>query len=361
MRKKLTIEFIKSEFAKEGYELLTKVYENGRQKLEYVCSGPEKHRHSVTWDNWKYNKRRCPYCAGNAKLTIEFICAEFAKEGYILLTKVYKNSKRKLKYTCPRGHRYSITWDCWKQNQRCPCFSKYSNKPTIEYIRAEFAKEDYILLTTVYGGNKQKLEYVCPRGHGHSISWSNWKKGVRCPCFSNLMKPTIEHIRSEFAKEGYILLTKIYKNNQQKLDYICSKGHRYRVSWADWNSKRKYRCPFCKDSHVSKWEKIIRKFLDSLHIFYMPNDKSQLINPKTGYRLELDMWFPDLNKAIECNGVYWHEKKKQNDRIKQRLCKDQGIDLLVITDEEWNKDIGGCKRKLISFVKGEIKTCHITE
>ena len=35
------------------------------------------------------------------------------------------------------------------------------------------------------------------------------------------MKKTIEFIRSEFAKENYKLLTTEYRNNRQKLDYIC--------------------------------------------------------------------------------------------------------------------------------------------
>lgn len=296
MRKKLNIEFIRSDFAKEGYELLTKIYEGNKQKLEYICSGPEKHRHRVTWAHWNTNKRRCPYCVGNAKLNIEFIRTEFVKEGYILLTTVYENAQ-------------------------------------------------------------QKLEYICPRGHKHSVTWSNWssKNKRRCPYCVGKNKLTIEHIKSEFAKEGYILLTTEYENNRQKLEYICPRGHRGFISWHSWNSKVKRRCPKCNDSHVSKWEKTIRKFLSESNIDYVGNDKTQLLNPETNYNLELDIWFPDLNKAIECNGIYWHSKKRaiKNDKIKTQLCKDQGINLLVITDEEWNKDIDKCKIKIKNFVTGE--------
>jgi hypothetical protein len=68
------------------------------------------------------------------------------------------------------------------------------------------------------------------------------------------------------------------------------------------------------------------------------------------------LWFPDLNRAIECNGTYWHSLKKAvvRDKIKRQLCKQKDIDLLVITDEEWNDDIGKCKAKLISFIKTEV-------
>jgi hypothetical protein len=289
--------------------------------------------------------------ANNVKLNIEFIRAEFKKEGYELLTTVYEGAHQKLELICPRGHTWFVSWNNWQQNIRCPCFSN-TMKLNIEFIRAEFAKEGYILLTEVYENNKQKLEYKCPMDHYHSITWGHWnsKEKRRCPyCYGNA-RLTIEHIRAKFKKEGYTLLTTVYEGNKQKLEYICSRGHRHSIGWNSWNSKNKYRCPFCKDSHVSKWEKTIRQFLGSLHVFYMPNDKTQLTNPKTNHSLELDMWFPQLNKAIECNGVYWHKKKKQNDKIKKQLCKDQGINLLVITDKEWKDNTDKCKNKIQEFL-----------
>ena len=170
MGKKLTIEFIRKEFAEEGYILLTTEYKNAHQKLRYICS--RGHRHSICWSNWSSKKKcRCPYCNGNAKLTIEFIRAEFAKEGYTLLTKIYKNNSQKLKYICPMGHRHSVTRVNWQQGKRCPCFSNQM-KPTIEFIRSEFAKEGYTLLTEIYENNEQKLKYICPRGHRHTQNMS---------------------------------------------------------------------------------------------------------------------------------------------------------------------------------------------
>lgn len=288
------------------------------------------------------------------KLTIEFIRAEFVKEGYKLLTKVYKNAHQKLDYTCPEGKRHNISWTCWQRGHRCSCYSN-STKLTIEFVREEFRKEDYILLSNEYINSKMKLDYICSsfEKHHHSITWSDWKSGYRCPYCAGGVKQTIEFICIEFAKENYILLSTVYVNNKTKLDYICPQGHYHGITWNDWNSKKKYRCPFCSN-HVSKWEKEVKKFLTELNINYIPNDRTQLINPNTNHSLELDLWMPKSNKAIECNGVYWHSKKLavKKDKIKKQLCEDQEIDLLVITDEEWNEDIDKCKRKLTSFVGG---------
>ena len=228
-----------------------------------------------------------------------------------------------------------------------------SKKLKIEFIRAEFKKEDYILLTEVYDNAHQKLEYICSMNHRHSVSWANWnsKNKRRCPYCDGQGKPTIEHIRAKFAEEGYTLLTKVYKNNHQKLKYVCLRGHRGFVSWNNWESKE-HRCPKCKDNQVSKWEKKVRNFLVGLNIDYIPNDRIQLINPLTKRRLELDMWMPKLNKAIECNGTYWHslEKVIKRDKIKRQLCKDQNIDLLVVTEKEWDKNIDKCKNKIQEFL-----------
>ena len=122
MGKKLNIDFICTEFEKEGYKLLFKEYINTHSKLDYIC--PEGHRHSVSWSNWNgSNKRRCPYCVGVAKQTIEFIHAEFKKEGYTLLTEEYENAHQKLDYICPEGHKHFIQWNNWQQGKRCPtCF-----------------------------------------------------------------------------------------------------------------------------------------------------------------------------------------------------------------------------------------------
>jgi len=94
------------------------VYINNKQKLDYIC--PKGHRHSINWNNWKAGRRRCFYCFGTPKLTIEFVRKSFEKYDYEFLTEVYMNSYQKLDYICPEGHKHSMTWDNWKQGYRCP-------------------------------------------------------------------------------------------------------------------------------------------------------------------------------------------------------------------------------------------------
>lgn len=349
MQKKITIEFMGASFGEACYKLETTEYTNNKQKLEYVC--PNGHRHSITWANW-VTGYRCPYCSGNAKLTIEFIRAEFAKEDCQLLITNYINNRQKLKYICPNGHEHSVSWSKWINGRRCPYCSKKIKK-TIEVIKTEFEKEEYKLETDIYINAHQKLPYKCPNGHRHQISWAEWNNlGNRCPYCANRPPMNIEFIESEFAEERYVLLTKKYKNNIQKLEYICSNGHKHSISWQGWQQGQ--RCPKCSN-RISKWEVEVKKFLDNSNINYISNDRTQLINSNTKYSLELDIFMPDLSKAIECNGIYWHndKKRKQLDNIKQQLCRDKNIDLLVITDNEWNENIEKCKLKVINFIKNQ--------
>ena len=179
MSKKHTIEFIRDEFLKEWYILLTKIYINNIQKLEYIC--PEGHRHFMNWSNWQQG-HRCPTCFYDCrKLTIEFIREFFKKEEYILLTKIYINSSQKLDYVCPNGHKHSINWDNWKCGKRCPTCAINDLKLTIEFVKKSFEEDYYNLLTKKYVNSYTKLEYICPKGHRHSITWDSWKQGNRCP------------------------------------------------------------------------------------------------------------------------------------------------------------------------------------
>jgi hypothetical protein len=178
MSNKLDINFIRSEFAKEGYTLLATEYKNNRQKLYYIC--PRGHRHYIIWKGWKTTGHRCAVCSGRYKYSTDFIKSEFEKEGYQLLTTEYKNNKQRLNYICPNGHNHSITWRDWIQGCRCKQCCLDKRRVPLDFVRSEFEKEGCILLTTVYKNNLQKLDYICPNGHHHSINWNDWNDGHRC-------------------------------------------------------------------------------------------------------------------------------------------------------------------------------------
>ena len=178
MSKRLTIEFVKKQFEKEGYRLLNKEYINAHKKVDYICSNG--HKHSIRWNDWRAGYR-CPYCAGNVKLTVDFIRKEFEKENCILLTNKYKNNYKKLEYVCENGHLHKISWHNWMHNNNRCSHCSGNRKLNIKFIKREFEKEGYKLLSKIYKNSQTKLRYECPKGHKHSMVWGHWQQNRRCP------------------------------------------------------------------------------------------------------------------------------------------------------------------------------------
>lgn len=257
MGKKLTYEFVKKSFESKGCILLSLDYKNASTKLDYICSNG--HKHNITWSNWTLGKL-CPLCLKERRgPTFDYIKMVFESAGYKLISNIYKNNKTKLHYVCPKGHECDIRWNDWKDGHRCPyCVDR--GKPDIEQIRKDLGEEGYKLISSKYINSRSKLDYICPKGHRYKVSWDGWKnKGNRCPYCSKRLKPQIDKIRESFKNEGYTLISKEYKNNYTKLDYICPKGHVHSISWKEWNI-RKHRCPYCNKVAKLSYEEVKKSF-----------------------------------------------------------------------------------------------------
>ncbi len=116
-------------------------------------------------------------------------------------------------------------------------------------VKKSFEKEGYTLLSKKYKNNSQRLYYVCPNNHRHYITWSNWNhpKKFRCPyCYGNV-RYKINDIRIMFEQEGYILLSISYTGINSKLYFICPNGHKRSISLNNWNQG--HRCFVCSYEH----------------------------------------------------------------------------------------------------------------
>ena len=197
------------------------------------------------------------------KLTYEFIKSEFEKEGYTLVSKEYINSKTKLDYKCSKGHEHSIRLNAWQRGHRCSTCARVI-KPTLELVKQSFEKDDYILLSKEYINNNTKLDYKCPKNHEYSITWRNWKQGNRCLICAGRITSTMEQVKKSFENEGYTLISKEYKSSKTKLYYICSNGHERSTTWNIW--KNGHRCIICSGKMKLTLEYIKESFTESGYI-----------------------------------------------------------------------------------------------
>lgn len=78
--------------------------------------------------------------------------------------------------------------------------------------------------------------------------------------------------------------------------------------------------------------------LKKLGVFFLTNDRLVLEGK------ELDFYFPQLDLAVEWNGIYHFrevhgnlEKIQKSDLLKQELCRTKGIRLIVVEDRTSSK------------------------
>lgn len=102
---------------------------------------------------------------------------------------------------------------------------------------------------------------------------------------------------------------------------------------------------FAKSAN-SKFETEVVDFVKSHGITVIQNTKL-IIPPK-----EIDIYLPELNLAIECNGLYWHSEVSANrDKNyhynKFEQCRKAGITLITIFDDEWQNNKEKIKKRLL--------------
>lgn len=341
MARKFTLEEVRKKFKSEGYTLLSTEYTGNRQKLDVVC--PKGHNLKINFMSFQHGSR-CRFCrigtvGENTRKSLEFIRKEFEKEGYTLLSTEYKNgSTSKLEYICPRGHKGFITWSAWKtKGQRCKkCFIENS-KERFENRARKYIESFGYKLNSQYISANENIELICPEGHKWTTTFARFKNGTRCRfCNIDKLRLKIEDVRESFENEEYILLSDTYHNSLQKLDCICDKGHKYSISYSNW--KAGWRCPYCS-CHISDAEKELFEHIRSI----FPNTKNN--NREEIKPLELDIFIPEKKLAVEYCGLYWHSElkgKSTNYHLnKLNKCNEKNLRLLTVFEDEYiyKKDI----------------------
>lgn len=220
------------------------------------------------------------------KLSYSYIKESMLIEGYTLLSEFYGGCSSKIKCLCPDGHEYFTTWDTWKSGRRCPYCSGYRKHPSV--IKNSFSKEGYTLLNE-YKNARQFLNYICPRGHRHYITWANWQLGHRCPYCNGNNIFDIEFVKDSFGKEGYELLATEYKNAHGKLKFKCDKGHIGYITWANWQLG--HRCRKCWQLNIcgegnSFWKGGATPFSKEVRNFIKTTEWSDKVFKRDEYRCQ---------------------------------------------------------------------------
>lgn len=127
-------------------------------------------------------------------------------------------------------------------------------------------------------------------------------------------------------------------NNFGTYDILCDKCNKvYEFNPSKSGCTRIYNnktpCYHCLPINKTLAEIEIVDFIKTIYTGEILINKRKLINP-----YELDIYLPDLNLAVEFNGLYWHSdiyKDKDYHLNKTNMCKNVGVQLIHVWEDEW--------------------------
>lgn len=273
-------------------------------------------------------------------------------------------------------------------------------KITIEEIRKRGESRGLILVSTIYENCFKKIDWKCvANGHMFPATVANVSLGHGCPdCFTKKVRTSIEKVRSRGLEFGYVLLSKKYGNNKEKLDWKCLKlNHIFKMSFnfIDQN----HGCPECmlmihgddkrlsieyvrqqglgkgyylnSDVYLNNYSKLNWSCKEEWHNFQMsygdireghgcskcasfgpskpqleiyeyfksllPGENVDLSTRKLIPPKEIDIYHHLL--AMEYNGLYHHssaiQKERGRERNKALACHALGVPFFMIFGDEW--------------------------
>lgn len=363
MSNRLTLEgFIEKAKQAHGnkYDYSKVDYINNKTKVCIIC--PE---HGEFWQrpDEHLKGRGCPYCVPTKHYTTqEFIQkANKVHNNFFRYNKTkYVNARTKVIVTCPMHGDFEIKPNNHLQGQGCAkCYrEKIEHEITLQLQKGKSTKRldshkitKYINQTygnlystefVEYTNNKTPIKLYCHetdfngKEHGlFTISPSHLLDGEGCPKCGKNKTLTNEEFK---AKANFVHGNKYGYNNTEYrtthglVSITCPIHGEFMQSPA--NHLRGQGCPKCGILY-SNAEMEIYKYIVSLigEENVILHDKT-LLNGK-----ELDIYIPDYHLAIEYNGSLWHSTKYKEDKNyhlnKYLLCKEQGIQLLQIFDDEY--------------------------
>jgi hypothetical protein len=160
-----------------------------------------------------------------------------------------------------------------------------------------------------------------------NISYNREVVERRAKKISKTHRSKVSHETILWNKE---LLEHEYIKNGKSISRIARE---YEVSDSWLGSKLKNYFGIEKIERTNGFEVEVFEFIADNYSGKILRNARNIIPPK-----ELDIYLPDLNLAIECNGVYYHTTKFRSKFMhmnKTELCENKNIQLIHIFDHDW--------------------------
>lgn len=345
-----------------GYTLI-EIYKDKRKRV--IIEDKNKYRYDVIFDHRMLSEKRMwfvcpenPYSLKNINRWLEINSRTF--------TLCYENKyvgkeERNLSFYCSVCDDVFVScWNDIRSGQGCGVCKgiqtgeKHSFATLRPDILFQWRKTNSISPYDVPIGSQVIVEWECEKGHVWETSVKNRTRaaegnGTNCPYCAG-QRPTPENNFGLLFPE--LLDEWDYERNGNPHNYlsrtrdyvwwICSEcGNR----WQAEIQNRTHKNAGCHNCNTSSGNRKIRKTLNN-KIKYI--DEYRFDECKNIYALPFDFYLPDYNLCIEYHGIQHYKEigffsaggglkgLKKRDKIKEKFCKDNGINLLVIPYTEFD-------------------------
>lgn len=186
--------------------------------------------------------------------------------------------------------------------------------------------------------------WLCDKGHSWNAGVYSRTQGNGCPVCSgrrvlkgfNDLATIKPHIAQEWhpTLNGDLLADMVTRASNKRVWWKCLKNHEWQAKILD-RTISLSNCPVCAAAQtISRGEQEIADFIEELGFAILQSDRQTLDG------LELDIYIPSKNIAIEYNGIYWHSdlfRDKNYHYDKWMKAKGKGIQLIQIWEDEWSE------------------------
>ena len=265
------------------------------------------------------------------KWTTESFIEEMGKRSpNIKILGEYEKSSVKIECECRVcGYKWEATPNKLLMGRNCyQCFRKrradLDMVPETEFFQRLQKNAPTVEVISEYRGMNKKIKCRCKRcGYEWETIPARISRGIGCSqCANNIRKSHVQFL-DEIAKiNPHIVILEEYSNNKKKVLCECTVcGNR----WKSVPSRLLIGqgCPSCAHTGTSYVEQFILKAFKLVASDVRSRDNTQI-------GMELDIFVPEFNLAIEPGAWDIHKNKLDRDIEKLRLCKENEIDLIII-------------------------------
>jgi len=356
---------------RHSLEELSDVTPGSNKIFNWVCT--KGHKWEAPVKSRASKNANCPFCSGNKfqagyndlQTTHPDLAKEWdqAKNFPMLANAVMATSAVSVWWICPSGHNWSSTVvNRSRHGKQCTiCFAR--KKPIVSKTRPKSSFADKYPELVHYWDNEANsihlsevplnpdLRYfwTCEFGHTWINRMATFLKNKTNPCpFCNGSKP-IPGVNDAGTLNPRLLLewhptkntvplNELSPGSKERVWWHCAEGHEWNTYLYSRTSSVPSQCPECSVSKGTSYgeSELLHYLQEELHLRVEHGNRSILKGQ------ELDLFIPELSFAIEFNGIYWHTEEQGKHRYyhqdKWDKCRDQGIQLIQIWEDDWSKN-----------------------